>query len=210
MNDYEQNIAKLIEEMIKDFYLAQSARIDAYWEPRIRGVLSNAADAVGHELRLYIALLAGVEASREVALILREQIPEIVADAAARQRERAVGLLVEMVSVEVTETLQAMTVNGLVEACPRLNLGEQVDGRMAKKLAGGAALESAVDNSVGQLCAKLTALIDDVIAGHGRTAVSDLERLIAWWRARLRTIANTVVHAVFNRVSLAVNSSFHA
>lgn len=209
MNADERELAKEIEDLMQAGFLAQALRVRNQWEPKIRGVLTNAADALKAQLAPMITgLIPGrVEAAQLEQL--RQAIPALVNEIAARQTAHAEHFLKEMVGRETTGLLEIMTINGMTEEVPALSLLEMEDRELAAKLAGGTPLDVSVGKSVSELSARLATLLGQVERPDGRQgdAPDLLEKHLAWWRSRLAMIAATVTHAVFNRAKMAACSA---
>ncbi len=202
----ERQIGALVEEMIQTSLLAQALRIKNLWEPRVRGLLANAADAAGHELRLMLNVQESAERYSEPMAGTQARAWGLILGIAQKQLGAAQAMLKEMTGRELTETMEAMTINGLSEPVPALDLPAMPDQGLAGRLAGAAPLKAAVMRSAAEFAQRVEALLQE---DNGRSPEEQgiaerLERHVAWWRSRLALIANTTVHAVFNRGKRAV------
>ncbi|KMY68744.1 hypothetical protein AAU61_03790 [Desulfocarbo indianensis] len=209
MKPSSRELSLLIHEMIQTSLLAQAMRVGDQWEPRVRGLLVNAADALWHQLRPAVERAASSAAEPERLAELKGMASRLGAEVADKQVERAAKLLEDMVWRELQETLEVLTINGLAREIPSLNLRETVGPELAARLAGGRALSHAVRTSVGELNHGVAALLAG-FSGPGADLASLPERFesqVGQWRSRLATIANTVTHAVFNRVKKAATES---
>lgn len=200
MHDMERQIGALVEEMIQTSLLAQALRTKNLWEPRVSGLLANAADAAGHELRLMLKVRESAEPGEPIANS-RIRARGVIFGVAQRQLGAAQAMLNEMTGRELTETMEAMTINGLSEPAPALDLPAMPDQGLAGRLAGAAPLKAAVMRSAAEFARRVEVMLQeaDVRGPEGRDMAERLERHVVWWRSRLNLIASTTVHAVFNR-----------
>jgi predicted NBD/HSP70 family sugar kinase len=194
-----------MERMMQVGFLAQAYRVRNQWEPKVRGVLTNAADALKAQLAPMIAGLTPGRVEADQLQQVRQAVRALTAQVAARQTAAALDLLKEMVGSETRELLEIMTINGVTQDIPSLSLLDMEDRELARRLAGGPPMEESVGKSVKELLARL----DELLAGIGRPVAGQptpsalLDKHLAWWRSRLAVIAATVTHAIFNRAATA-------
>ena len=205
MSTPEKEMSSVIEQMIQTSLAAQALRISNQWEPRISGVLTNAAHALARRLGPVFAQMGAAPADPGRRAQLAAALPGLIAEVASQQAERAVEVLMDMVSQEMREILEAATINGLTMDIPRLDLREMDDRELARALAGGQALSESVAKSAAELTDRLLALLADSEepAAEQASLPEGLDQALKWWRARLGSMASTVTHAVFNRAKTA-------
>jgi hypothetical protein len=118
MDRAEREMAREIEEMMRVGFLAQALHVRNQWEPKIRGVLTNAADALKAQLAPMLAAMVSGGMEPERLRELRDAIPAMIEGIAAKQTAHAEHFLKDMVGRETTELLEIMTINGLTEQIP--------------------------------------------------------------------------------------------
>ncbi len=205
MQPTSNDLGAFIDHMISESLLAQTYRFTGRWEPRVSGILSNAADAALHRLRpLLESRLAGDESP-----ITGEAIAGLVGGIADTQRERAQEMLIKMVAYEVNEMLEVLTMNGLAGEMERLDLDDPADREVARRLSGSRTLTQPMADRTLEFIQGVglifrTAEKPDQQANYLRKS---LERAAGLYRNQLKTIARTTVHAVANRAKRAVSEA---
>ena len=201
-------IAAYLDGMIRQEMWAQTFRYQERWEPRVIGLLCNAADAALHRLRP-VLVEYGLTADKARHLpAVKVAIAEIVTQVTEQQVARAQAMLLKMVNYESNRLLDALTLGGIAGQAGTVDLHEWEEQDLANRLAGGDDLANASSRSALLFTAKVeeifTASTNQSEASS--TLTTQLEQAVQWWRGRLGTIARTTVHAVANRVRHILSS----
>lgn len=208
MEPAASEIAAYLDNMIKGEMWAQTIRYQERWEPRVTGLLCNAADAALHRLRPVLAEYCLTADKEQHLTAIKGGVAAIVSRAIEGQITRSREMLLKMVNYESNRLLDALTLGGIAGEAGELDLHQWEDRDLANQLAGGDDLAKAAERSallfadrVKEIFAAASEQTEDSFSLTTR-----LEQTAQWWRERLGTIARTTVHAVANRLSNALAS----
>lgn len=207
MEPAARSIAAYFDLMIQEGLAQQTFRFRERWEPRVTGLLCNAADAASHKLRPLLAEYGLSEQNAAYWGAVKAGITEIVTSVLEAQVQSAQEMLLKMVSYETTQLLETLTLGGLAGQAGSLDLRTWDDQELARQLAGGNDLGQAADKSALEFIQRVEAAFRIAEGEDGAAALSALEQAVQWWRGRLGTIAGTTVHSVANRTRNALASS---
>lgn len=204
MDSAARSIAAYFDLMMQEGLAQQTFRFRERWEPRVTGLLCNAADAASHKLR---PLLAEYGLSSDNAAYweaVKAGITEIVTSVVDAQVQSAQEMLLKMVSYETNQLLETLTLGGLTGQAGSLDLRSWEDQDLARQLAGGNDLGQAATKSALEFIQRVEDAFRAAEKEDSAAALKALEQAVQWWRGRLGTIAATTVHAVANRTRNAL------
>jgi len=204
MEQAARDIALYFDLMIQEGLAVQTFRFRERWEPRVTGLLCNAADAASHKLRPLLAEYGLSEHNAAYGEAVKAGITEIVKSVLEAQVQSAQEMLLKMVSYETNQLLETLTLGGLAGQAGSLDLRAWEDQDMARQLVGGNDLGQAANKSALEFIQRVEAAFRIAQGKDNAAAPKALEQAVQWWRGRLSTIANTTVHAVANRTRNAL------
>ena len=204
MEQAARDIALYFDLMIQEGLAQQTVRFRERWEPRVTGLLCNAADGASHKLRPLLAEYGLSERNAAYWDAVKAGITEIVTSVIKAQVQSAQAMLLKMVSYETNQLLETLTLGVLAGQAGSLDLRTWEDQDMARQLAGGNDLGQAADKSAREFIQRVEAAFRIAEGEDSATSLKALEQAGQWWRGRLSTIANTTVHAVANRTRNAL------
>ncbi|MFH2126261.1 MAG: hypothetical protein ABIK12_07070 [Pseudomonadota bacterium] len=203
MEPAARSIAAYFDLMMQEGLAQQTFRFRERWEPRVTGLLCNAADAASHKLRPLLAEYGFSEQNAAYWGAVKAGITEIVTSVLEAQVQSAQEMLLKMVSYETNQLLETLTLGGLAGQAGSLDLRTWEDQDMARQLAGGNDLGQAADKSALEFIQRVEDAFR-IAEEDSATSLKALEQAVQWWRGRLSTIAATTVHAVANRTRNAL------
>lgn len=206
MEPAARDIALYFDLMIQEGLAVQTFRFRERWEPRVTGLLCNAADAASHKLRPLLAEYGLSEHNAAYWDAVKSGITEIVRSVVEAQVQSAQEMLLKMVSYETNQLLETLTLGGLAGQAGSLDLRSWNDQELARQLAGGNDLGQAANKSALEFIQRVEDAFR-IAEEDGAAGLKALEQAVQWWRGRLGTIAATTVHAVANRTRNALASA---
>ncbi|MCB2191858.1 MAG: hypothetical protein KQI62_09850 [Deltaproteobacteria bacterium] len=117
-----RSIAAYFDLMIQEGLAQQTFRFRERWEPRVTGLLCNAADAASHKLRPLLAEYGLSEQNAVYGDTVKAGITEIVKSVLEAQVQSAQAMLLKMVSYETNQLLETLTLGGLAGQAGSLDL----------------------------------------------------------------------------------------
>ncbi len=204
MEPAARDIALYFDLMIQEGLAVQTFRFRERWEPRVTGLLCNAADAASHKLRPLVAEYGLSSDNAAYWDAVKSGITEIVRSVVEAQVQSAQAMLLKMVSYETNQLLETLTLGGLAGQAGSLDLRSWDDQELARQLAGGNDLGQAANKSALEFIQRVEAAFRAAEKEDSSAALTALEQAVQWWRGRLGTTACTTVHAVANRTRNAL------
>lgn len=203
MERQRQAVAREMEAMAQARIRDEWYLVRMFWEPSLELAVGQAVDQCLAGLRQTLLNLPTDQPAPRAAIKawLLNQGPTLVRQRIAAGQQS----LLEMALLELHQLTDIITVNRLLGNAPDL---EGLDGGLAwaKELVG-TALEESVLKSYAEFCRRVMRQLPSKRSGDPASLAPRLEMPGQWWRSRLRTIARTVLHAVYNRCQQAVMDS---